>query len=304
MRRIVLATVVSTLAAVAISCADAVAPPTSAPQLAKSGTGAASKVAICHASGRADSPKFHQIEVSANAVSAHLGTHGTERAGHEVDYLVDPAWTPCPPPGLGTILVCKAVLPGIAPGTPFTFVVTGRNVPTRTVTVPAGGCVPIQYRVGTTVNIREAVPGNTLLTGVSVTPTNAVGPNAPAGSANVIAGIGTATATFTNRSTVAGVLTVCKVAGANVPVGTPFSFVIGGAPATIPAGVGPGGGCISGIRLAGPVQVVEDPLLGTSLASITVSPQGNAAVSVPNRTANAVVVPGVETRLTFTNTQP
>jgi hypothetical protein len=301
MHRIQLAAVVSALAVVAISCADSVTPPdASRPLLAKGG---AAKVAICHAAGRADDPKFVPIEVSENAVSAHMGTQGTEQAGHEVDYFIT-ARTPCPPPATpGIVRICKAVLPGIAAGTPFTFVVSGRNIPTQTVTVAAGSCVDLPYRVGTTVNIRENVPTNTVLAGVTLTPGTGT---VTGGTVSAISGTNVAQATYTNRSTVAGLLTVCKVAGSGVAAGTPFDFTIGGTAVTIPAGAGPGGGCVSSIRLAaaGPVSVVEGQSFLTTLSSITVSPSNLGSVSLPNRSASATIVPGVETRVTFTNTNP
>ena len=98
---------------------------------------------------------------------------------------------------------------------------------------------------------------------------------------------------------------ICKVAGPNVAVGTPFSFVVdGGTPVAVPAGPAPGGFCalVPGVMPIGEdVTVDEQPVAGTHVTGIVVAPVADlVSADVPGAQAVVHTSPGV-TEVTFTN---
>lgn len=110
-----------------------------------------------------------------------------------------------------------------------------------------------------------------------------------------------------------GLLKICKVAGAGVAVGTPFTFTVGSntlppVPAgPVPAGPGPGGTCVIGPSLpAGTTATVtETPISGYAVSSITVAPPGQL-VGTPDLakgSVNITIGSGV-TEVTYTDQAP
>lgn len=98
---------------------------------------------------------------------------------------------------------------------------------------------------------------------------------------------------------------LCKVAGPNVAVGTPYTFTVdGGSPVTVPAGPAPGGYCAVVPEVFGvddQLTVHENPVSGTHVTGAVVSPASQlvstdlAAGDVVFRTNTGV------TEVTFTN---
>jgi hypothetical protein len=98
---------------------------------------------------------------------------------------------------------------------------------------------------------------------------------------------------------------ICKVAGPNVAVGTPFSFVVdGGPPLTVPAGPAPGGSCaiLPGLTGVGDDVTIEElPVAGSHVTSIAVAPTADlVSADLPGAQAVVHTTPGV-TEVTFTN---
>ncbi|MGD1093186.1 MAG: ice-binding family protein [Bryobacteraceae bacterium] len=171
-------------------------------------------------------------------VSSNLGTgtaNVTVTAGMTtIVTFVDTA----PPGGSGSVVVCKANGGGVATGTFFAFTVNGNPL-----SVEVGSCSSAQVVPAGSVLITETIPGpgGALLTGVTTLPSAGllVISNLPAGTATitVVAGA-TTTVTYTDAVPPpgSGFLQICKVAGAGVPVGTPFTFDINGTLVTVLAG--------------------------------------------------------------------
>lgn len=129
---------------------------------------------------------------------------------------------------------------------------------------------------------------------------------------------------FTNRAVPARLLKICKIAGAGVQIGTPFTFdfyinnetEIGAAPITVPAGSAIDGGfCIIADGQSAPflnefgsfpanskVTVVERAASGVATSSI-ISPHGGMVsnVNLSQRKATITIADGMNT-LEFTNT--
>lgn len=290
---IVSAALAVTLAAVGLAaCRDTVAPAASRSPIALAAKAKFDKVAVCHASGSAEDPRFHEITVAAPAAEAHLREHG--------DYLVTPR-TLCPPPAEpGVVEVCKADTPGIRASSPFTFDVAGEEV-----TVFAGeACVARQFRVGTTVTVRELAHVGSALAGIAIEPVAAGAVDVDAETATVVAGTDVARITFTNRSLTFGQLTVCKIAGPGIPVGLEFQLSGGERGSTaIPAGAAPEGTCVDmGPVRAGTTVVRESPSPGAALTGVVVVPAGALVTSdLATRTATVRIAAGELTRVTLTN---
>ncbi|GLC24818.1 DUF5979 domain-containing protein [Roseisolibacter agri] len=307
MRRLALAALTAALAAAAVaSCRDAagpIRPALSDPPAVRLARGAAGLTAICHAAGRAEDPRFVELRLPANAVDEHLGEQGTPMAGHEQDYLVTER-TPCPPPDEpGEVRICKVGAAGIPAGTPFSFVVNGEDV-----TVSAGACTSLPFRVGTTVNVAETVPANMVLMGLTLAPAAAGTTDLAAGTATVVAGTDVATLTFTNRLNV-GFLKVCKASSGTPAVTGSFTFNLTGVPGTTSVSV-PVGQCVfvpntnpvSGIAAGTVVTVTEVANPSTQVGSITCVPtSGSGSCATSGQTATVTIAANITSEVTFAN---
>jgi hypothetical protein len=101
----------------------------------------------------------------------------------------------------------------------------------------------------------------------------------------------------------AGLLEVCKVAGAGIAVGTNTTFSVNGAPVIVPAGAAPAGSCSAPIiQPAGPVGVSENIPAGALPTAIAVLPTAALISSnVGAGTAAVTVNAGGLTIATFTD---
>ena len=310
------------LASIVVSCADGVAPTgvnelgndqsTVAASMQGGGwtpaIAQASKIDICHSG---NGKHFTAINVSSNAAKAHLCDPTTGMGGHDADYRISDL-TPCPPPvEPGIVQVCKIAGNGVAAGTSSTFTVVANGL-TRTVTVPAGNgtgpCVEGgAFRVGTDVTITEASQQNVNVTALTVSPAGAqVGvSDLNARRAMLVVGIGTTSVTYTNTSTVAGSMVICKVAGTGVTAGTNFTFSVAGQTTTVAAGAAPAGTCSAPIvATAGDVVVTEQAATGFAVSGVTATGAGgsNVLVSSDNATGTATATVGAGQLVTVTYT--
>jgi hypothetical protein len=265
------------------------------------------KVSVCHSG---NGKHFTQINVSAQGARAHLGDPESGKGGHANDYRVSDL-TPCPPPATpGHVQVCKIADVGVVVGTNFTFTLTTDDE-SKYVTVaagapPTGNCVPAgEFRVGTTLEVRETPKTDVNTTSIIVSPAGAQQGTSDlgGGSATIVVGVGTTLLTFTNRGPT-GTLVICKVAGTGVATGTNFSFTVAGQTKTVPAGAGPDGHCESALTLgAGTVTVSEEAVTGTAVQAIAGTPTPTN-VNLTGRSASILITKGQESRITFTNTMP
>ena len=206
-------------------------------------------------------------------------------------------------PTTGSVQICKVAGTGVAAGTNFTFSVGGTPV-----AVAAGACsTPVVMPAGSA-SITETLPTGIVLAAVSTLPAGSlVSANLPAGTATVTVNAGATTiATFTNNAVVltTGFLQVCKVAGANVAAGTPFTINVAGTPVVVQAGPAPGGTCSTPVVVpAGPAIITETLPAGTVLTSVSTLPAGSLVSSnLAGGTATVTVVAGGQTIATFVNT--
>jgi len=144
--------------------------------------------------------------------------------------------------GTGSLEICKVLAPGdpIAPGTIFTFTVSGLATP---VSVPAGACSsPVDVAAGA-VTVTETARANTAVTNIVSNPANRrvsfnlalrqVVLAIPEGDVN-----DQTIVTFTNQTTRTGTLEICKQA-LDPDVTGFFQFTVQGAPGqtfTVPVG--------------------------------------------------------------------
>jgi hypothetical protein len=223
----------------------------------------------------------------------------------------------------GSIEVCKLAAAGSGLTGNFNFSLTNTAamgppaispLASTTVAVPVGGCSnPITIAAGA-IRVTETDAGGAA--GISVSPTAAMISSDPANATAVIAVApnGTSTTgpvvTFTNNS---ALLKVCKIAGAGLLLGSPYSFTASPAgaggpaqPFTVTAGAAAtGGNCVTvgTYRQGTPVTVTEGISPGTMvpLGGIAVSPAGRTtSVSEANRTVSVVLGTGT-TIVTYTN---
>lgn len=318
------------LAGIVVSCSDASGPGQGAPSDDPGGLYAgalagggwtpavekavkamkAGKIDICHSG---NDEKFTSINVSTNAIRAHLGDPETGLGGHIGDYRVSEL-TPCPPPvEPGLVQVCNVAGNGVATGTNFDYVVTVREEETPLTVAagaaPTGTCVAAgSFRVGMEVTIQQTTDEDVEVTGLTVTPAGAqVGmSDLEDRVATVVVGVGTTTVTFANTSTVAGSFVLCKIAGIGVTSGTNFTFHAAGQTATVAAGAAPTGTCSPPmIAQAGNVTVTEDAAAGVAVTAMTATGEGGASVLVNSdlatRSATFTMGAGKLATVTFTN---
>jgi hypothetical protein len=158
--------------------------------------------------------------------------------------------------------------------------------------------------------ILERQPSITTLTAVTSLPAGSlISSNLPTGTAIVTVNAGGQTiVTFLDAITPVlpgtGFLQICKVAGAGVAVGTPFTFSVAGNPLTVLAGAAPGGSCSAPLVMpVGAAFITETASPGIVLTSVTTFPAG---LLVSNHlsagTATVTVNAGGQTIATFVNT--
>jgi hypothetical protein len=213
-------------------------------------------------------------------------------------------------PTTGFLQICKVAGSGVAVGTSFTFDVGGTPVTVQAGPAPGGTCSPPLVVPAGPAIIKETLPTGTALTSVSTIPSGLlVSSNLPAGMATVTVNAGGETiVTFQNAIIpvipTTGLLQICKVAGAGIPVGTDFIFNVAGTPVTVPAGPAPGGSCSPAFEVPpGAVLITETPSAGAVLTSVSTVPAGLLLSSdVAAGTATVMVNAGGETIATFLNT--
>ena len=206
----------------------------------------------------------------------------------------------------GFVQVCKVAGTGIIPGSPFTFNVGGTPLVVSAGAPPAGTCGPLIPKTPGTVPVTETIPLGVALTSVTANPPGAlVSSNLATGAATVTVTSGATTVvTFTDALIVnPGFVQVCKVAGAGIAPGAPFTFNVGGTPLVVAAGAPPAGNCSALLpEPAGPVVVTETIPLGVALTSVTANPPGALVSSnLATGTATVTVTNGATTIVTFTD---
>jgi hypothetical protein len=208
---------------------------------------------------------------------------------------------PVPPTGL--LQICKIAGGGVTLGTDFTFTVAG-----ATITVPAqiapGGCSQsLELPVGQAV-VTEVAQNGVALVGVSASPSGRlVASNLVGGTAAVTIVAGSTTIlTFTNQAI--GQLTICKIAGPGVKVGTAFTFTVGGKTLSVPAGSAPAGTCSAALSFPVGTQLTAAETIpaGYQVTAITVTPSSEI-LSPPNLSTGSVAftIGAPQTQVVFTN---
>jgi len=244
----------------------------------------------------------------ASDLAAGTATVTVENGGQTIVTFVDTI--PPVPPTTGFLQICKVAGAGITVGANFTFSVAGTPVIVTAGPAPGGSCSPPLVELADPVIILETLPSGTTLTSVTTLPGGLlVSSNLVAGSATVtVAAGGQTIATFLDTivpvlpST--GFLQICKVAGAGVAVGTPFTFSVAGNPVTVLAGAAPGGSCSAPMVMpVGAALIAESPSPGAVLSSVTTLPAGLLLSSnLSAGTATVTVNAGGQTIATFLNT--
>lgn len=206
----------------------------------------------------------------------------------------------------GNLELCKKAGTGVAPGTPFSFsVAIGTNAP-QTVAVAAGACTILEnIPAGTQVVITEASAAGTVLQSITCDPAAAcvvdlanrrvtvTVPEGPGVSVEV---------SFTNAGP-PGNLELCKVAGAGVAAGTPFTFTVKiGANAPQPVTV-PAGQCaiLENIPAGTHVVISETLPAGVELEEISCDPASACTIAGGIVTVVVPAGPGVAVEVTFKN---
>jgi hypothetical protein len=212
-------------------------------------------------------------------------------------------------PATGFLQICKVAGAGIAVGTNFTFTVAGTPVIVAAGPAPGGSCsLPLAHLAGPVI-VQETLPSGTTLTDVTTLPFGSlVSSNLAAGSATVTVNAGGQTiATFLDTVIPVlpgtGFLQICKVAGAGVAVGTPFTYHVAGTTVTVLAGPAPGGSCSAPlVTPVGAILIMETLSPGTALSSVSTSPGGLlVSNNLSAGTATVTVNAGGETIATFLN---
>jgi hypothetical protein len=212
----------------------------------------------------------------------------------------------------GTLVICNVAVGDVPLGTGFTYAVASPNAAPRVTSVaagagPAGTCsAPVTYEVGTPGSqftiTQQSAPG--VLTSVAVSPAGSlVRSVAGPGAEVMMRGGETTTVTFTNRSAY-GALVICTVAGAGVPLGTPFWYWVSqGSTFTAtpaPAGAAPAGTCSAPERRwPGDATVTLLPNAKGRFAAAVVSPASALGATMAGG-AQVRIVAGQTTRVTVT----
>jgi copper chaperone CopZ len=244
----------------------------------------------------------------ASDLAAGGATVTVQNGGQTIVTFVDTI--PSVPPTTGFLQICKVAGAGITVGTNFTFSVGGTPVIVTAGPAPGGSCSAALVEPAGPVIILETLPSGTTLTSVTTLPGGSlVSSNLAAGSATVTVTAGGQTiATFLDAIIPilpnTGFLQICKVAGAGVAVGTPFTFSIAGNPVTVLAGPAPGGSCSASLVMpVGAALIAESPSPGTVLSSVTTLPGGLLVSSnLSAGTATVTVNAGGQTIAMFLNT--
>jgi len=243
----------------------------------------------------------------ASDLAAGTATVTVQNGGQTIVTFLDTI--PAVPPTTGFLQICKAAGAGITVGTNFTFSVAGTPVIVTAGPAPGGSCsLPLVVPAGP-VTVIETLPSATTLTAVTTLPGGSlVSSNLAAGSATVTVTAGGQTIVTFLDSVIpilpsTGFLQICKVAGAGVAVGTPFTFSVAGNPLTVLAGPAPGGTCSAPLVMpVGAALIVESPSAGTVLSSVTTLPAGLLLSSnLSAGTATVTVNAGGQTIATFLN---
>jgi hypothetical protein len=245
--------------------------------------------------------------VSSN-LAAGTATVTVQNGGQTIVTFVDTI--PAVPPTTGFLQICKVAGAGIAVGTNFTFSVAGTPVTVTAGPAPGGSCSPALVEPAGPVIILETLPSGTTLAAVTTLPGGSlISSNLAAGGATVTVNAGGQTiATFLDAiipvlpST--GFLQICKVAGAGVAVGTPFTFSVSGNAVTVLAGPAPGGSCSAALVMpVGAAFITETASPGTAMTSVTTLPAGLlVSNNLSAGTATVTVNAGGQTIATFVNT--
>jgi hypothetical protein len=207
---------------------------------------------------------------------------------------------------LGTIQVCKVAGAGVIAGTNFNFNVGAIPVIVAAGPAPNGTCAPpVQVTANINVLIAEALPPSTLVTDIHASPGVALlAANLAAGMANVTAnGLVPTVVTFTDSAN--GSVTICKVAGAGVAVGTPVNFNVGGNIITVNAGPAPTGTC--GVPVSVPpggVSISEQIPGGEAVSSISATGGSLNNINLASGSAGLLVAGGNQAVVTFVNIVP
>jgi hypothetical protein len=212
-------------------------------------------------------------------------------------------------PSTGFLQICKVAGAGIAVGTNFTFTVAGAPLTVAAGPAPGGSCSAPMVEPAGPVIVLETLPSGTALTDITTLPSGSlVSSNLAAGSATVtVNGGGQTIATFLDTANPVlpgtGFLQICKIAGAGVAVGTPFTFSVAGTPVTVLAGPAPGGSCGAPLVMpVGAILITETPSPGSVLSSVSTSPNGLlVSNNLTADTATVTVNTGSQTIATFVN---
>jgi len=211
--------------------------------------------------------------------------------------------------GVGGLLkICKVAGTGFTPGTQTTFIATPTGLQAQTVTVPAGTgpggtCEVVgELAIGTNVTVQETVPAGSNVSAITVSDGRGVGtPNLATGTVTAQIGAGVTEVTFTNVATQNAQLTVCKVAGANVAVGSAFTAQVNTqTPLTLTAGSG-AGNCVNGgtFPVGTVVNISESGLVTGGTVTFT-----GANVSTTGATTAQVTIAAGGSTVTLTNAAP
>lgn len=197
--------------------------------------------------------------------------------------------------------ICKIAGTASLDGTVYTFTANGATV--TAVAGPApGNCVlvPTPFPGGTTVNIQEGIVSGTGVTGIAVSDNRQVPGSIDLANrkVSVVLGSGETVVTYTNNAVAAGLLKVCKNAGAGVTVGQMFTFHIGTQTLSVPAGY-----CaIAGSFPFNSTQTItEDATSGLSVIGEAVDPASEAVSENLASRSIQTLIGATVTEATFTN---
>jgi hypothetical protein len=212
---------------------------------------------------------------------------------------------------MGTLSVCKVAGSSSLLGNSFGFSIAGNPATLISVQAgasPLGTCSVALLVPAHPAMITETIPVNTILASVSALPDPGllISSNLAAGTATVEVDPGGQTiATFVDTvppPPATGFLQICKVAGANVAVTTPFTFSVAGGTVTVPAGAAPGGTCSPAQVVPAGSTPITETLNGYVLTSVSTLPAVSlVSANLGAGTATVTVNAGGQTIVTFVN---